>query len=89
MLFGGVFDNEEDDENLESQFYNDQYILDLEKCRFHTLTLNGPKQAKDTQQKGNNANDERLLLVLWCYLPMTQPFLWFVYPNKKVYLMHQ
>jgi len=53
LLFGGVFDNVEDDENLESQFYNDQYIFDLEKTRWHSLLLNGPKQSKSHVPTGS------------------------------------
>lgn len=53
MLFGGVFDNEDDEEDLDSIFYKDQYSLDIEKGRFYELVLNGPKQqSKDTTNTG-------------------------------------
>ncbi|XP_067931443.1 kelch domain-containing protein 4-like isoform X2 [Watersipora subatra] len=53
MLFGGVVDVEDDEETLESQFYNDQYIFDMEKSRWHLLQLNGPKAqvTKEAQHK--------------------------------------
>lgn len=44
-MFGGVYDNEVDDdeEQLDSEFYNDQFMLDLEKGKWYPLILNGPK----------------------------------------------
>lgn len=35
-LFGGVFDQTEEEEELEGQFYNDLYQLDLKKHIWHT-----------------------------------------------------
>lgn len=34
--FGGVFDTEEDEENLAGVFYNDFYVLDTEKTSWRT-----------------------------------------------------
>lgn len=33
-FFGGVFDDEEDEENILGSFFNDIYCLDLEKLNF-------------------------------------------------------
>ena len=33
-FFGGVFDDEEDEENIHGSFFNDIYCLDLEKLNF-------------------------------------------------------
>lgn len=38
-LFGGVFDQTEEEEELEGQFYNDLYQLDLKKHIWHTGKL--------------------------------------------------
>ena len=38
-----MVDKEEDEESIESVFYNDEYIFDIEKVRWHTMYLNGPK----------------------------------------------
>lgn len=34
-LFGGVFDEEDEDEELHGTFYNDLMALDLEKLQWH------------------------------------------------------
>ncbi|CAD1472406.1 unnamed protein product [Heterotrigona itama] len=41
-IFGGVFDEEEEEE-LRGTFYNDLLALDLEKFQWHIVTLNGKK----------------------------------------------
>ncbi|KAK1118624.1 hypothetical protein K0M31_014929 [Melipona bicolor] len=41
-IFGGVFDEEEEEE-LRGTFYNDLLALDLEKFQWHMVTLNGKK----------------------------------------------
>ena len=61
LLFGGVYDNEEDEESLESTFYNDQYMIDLEKGKWHEFYLNGPKQAK---QKAEETQGEQFIAIL-------------------------
>ncbi|XP_034254187.1 kelch domain-containing protein 4 isoform X1 [Thrips palmi] len=41
--FGGVFDTEEDEENLAGVFFNDLYVLDTERTSWRTVTLSGKK----------------------------------------------
>ncbi|RZC36859.1 Kelch 4 domain containing protein [Asbolus verrucosus] len=50
--YGGVFDVEEDEENLAGIFYNDFYSLDLEKLVWRGVTMTGKKEAK-TAKKSN------------------------------------
>ncbi|KAK3866195.1 hypothetical protein Pcinc_028256 [Petrolisthes cinctipes] len=50
-LFGGVFDQNEDEEELEGQFYNDLYQLDLKKRIWHTVSLAGKKDGGGEKKK--------------------------------------
>uniref|UniRef100_A0A0B7A3Z8 DUF4110 domain-containing protein n=2 Tax=Arion vulgaris TaxID=1028688 RepID=A0A0B7A3Z8_9EUPU len=43
FLFGGVFDEEEDEEDLEGVFYNELWSLDLEKGKWFPIQLRGKK----------------------------------------------
>ncbi|XP_077982693.1 kelch domain-containing protein 4-like [Glandiceps talaboti] len=51
IMFGGVFDVEDDDEDMESEFYNDIYTLDLEKGRWFEVKLRGQKKKKRRRRK--------------------------------------
>ncbi|CAL7933535.1 unnamed protein product [Xylocopa violacea] len=42
-LFGGVFDEEDNEEELHGTFYNDLVALDLDKFQWYTVTLHGKK----------------------------------------------
>lgn len=44
FCYGGVFDIEEDEENLSGIFYNDFYQLDLEKLLWRNVNLSGNKE---------------------------------------------
>lgn len=46
-FFGGVQDEEEDEENISGTFFNDLYCLDLEKLNFNRITLDGVKSKKE------------------------------------------
>lgn len=75
-LFGGVFDNEDDDEELHGTFYNDLLALDLEKFQWRTVTLHGKKditvrrrrrkpkddgeQECDSENEDDNDNDNEI-----------------------------
>ncbi|CAH0546671.1 unnamed protein product [Brassicogethes aeneus] len=55
--FGGVFDIEEDEEDISGNFYNDFYQLDLEKLAWKTVTLCG-KRDKDQKARRRKKDDE-------------------------------
>ncbi|XP_015183672.1 PREDICTED: kelch domain-containing protein 4 [Polistes dominula] len=55
--FGGVFDNIDDDEELQGTFYNDLLSLDLEKFQWHEVTLTG-KREQPGQRKKEKAQKE-------------------------------
>ncbi|XP_076248349.1 kelch domain-containing protein 4 [Calliopsis andreniformis] len=42
-FFGGVFDEEDNEEELHGTFYNDLMALDLEKFQWHAVTLSGKR----------------------------------------------
>ncbi|XP_054013467.1 kelch domain-containing protein 4-like isoform X1 [Hylaeus anthracinus] len=42
-LFGGVFDDEDNEEELNGTFYNDLVALDLDNFQWHTVALSGKK----------------------------------------------
>jgi len=48
-FFGGVFDDEEDEENIHGSFFNDIYCLDLEKLNFTKISLEGIKSKEDSK----------------------------------------
>ena len=52
LLYGGVCDDdEEDEETLESVFYNDMHTLDLENGKWYELFLKGEKSDQDETTK--------------------------------------
>ncbi|XP_058848544.1 kelch domain-containing protein 4-like [Acipenser ruthenus] len=57
VLFGGVYD-EEDDESLEGDFYNDMYFYDMGKNRWFTGQLKGPKTEKKKRRRDKKAEEE-------------------------------
>lgn len=56
FVFGGVYDNNEDDEeeDLCGTFYNDLFVLDLEKLHWRVVTLTGKRETTVT-----NITEER------------------------------
>ncbi|XP_015585938.1 kelch domain-containing protein 4 [Cephus cinctus] len=67
-MFGGVFDEEENEEELHGTFFNDLISLDLEKFQWHTVTLSGKKESsvrrrrrkikEDGDSNGESEDDE-------------------------------
>lgn len=53
FVFGGVYDDEDDDdnENLCGTFYNDLFALDVEKLCWRTVTLSGKKDATSSVEE--------------------------------------
>ncbi|XP_051787420.1 kelch domain-containing protein 4 [Erpetoichthys calabaricus] len=51
VLFGGVYD-EEQDETLEGEFFNDLYFYDMVKNRWFSGQLKGPKSHKKKRRRG-------------------------------------
>lgn len=56
FCFGGVFD-QEDEEDLAGTFYNDLFMLDLEKITWRSVTLSG-KQQKEKSKRRKDKGDE-------------------------------
>lgn len=54
--YGGVFDTEDDEENLAGNFYNDMFQLDLEKFCWRTVNVTGKRDTALRRRK--NKNDE-------------------------------
>jgi len=58
-LFGGVFDEEDEDEFLEGVFYNDLLMLDLEKCKWFSVELSKqPVGEKKKRRKKKEINGD-------------------------------
>ncbi|XP_044732387.1 kelch domain-containing protein 4 [Chrysoperla carnea] len=59
--FGGVFDVEENEEDLSGKFFNDLHCLDLEKLVWRTITLNKksdkPKRRRKDKGEGENSDE--------------------------------
>ena len=54
MLFGGVYDFEESEENLDSEFYNQLYTYHIESNRWYNLHLKPQRKRKRKQLKKNS-----------------------------------
>lgn len=57
--FGGVFDEEDDDEDLCGNFFNDFYSLDLEKLVWRSITLVDKKDTKVKPTRRRNKDEDR------------------------------
>ncbi|XP_030058572.1 kelch domain-containing protein 4 [Microcaecilia unicolor] len=51
ILFGGVYD-EEEEESIEGNFFNDIYFYEMEKSRWFAGQLKGPKSEKKKRRRG-------------------------------------
>ncbi|XP_059160782.1 kelch domain-containing protein 4-like [Physella acuta] len=58
FLFGGVYDEEDDDEDLESVFFNELWSLDLEKAKWFSQQLRGKKQMLGDKKKRRKKKDD-------------------------------
>ncbi|KAG7661800.1 KEL3 [[Candida] subhashii] len=59
ILFGGVYDFEESEEQLDSEFYNSLYSYHIENNRWYNLSLKNPRKKK-TEQVKEKTRDEDL-----------------------------
>ncbi|XP_066587276.1 kelch domain-containing protein 4 [Prorops nasuta] len=63
-IFGGVYDEEESEEELHGKFYNDLFALDLEKYQWHIVNLTGKRdqtashKKKKPREKSNDKHDK-------------------------------
>lgn len=55
--YGGVFDVEDDEENLSGIFFDDMFQLDLDKLCWRTVTLTGKKE-RDTRKRKQETDDD-------------------------------
>ncbi|PVH16637.1 uncharacterized protein CXQ87_004932 [Candidozyma duobushaemuli] len=60
IMFGGVYDYDESDEKIESQFYNTLQSYQVEVNRWYNLTLKPRKKKKQEPVKEKNNRDEDL-----------------------------
>lgn len=51
LMFGGVFDEEENEEDLKGTFFNDLVSLDLEKYQWRTVSLSGKKDPQEKRKR--------------------------------------
>lgn len=56
--FGGVFDTEEDEENLAGTFLNDFYILDTDRFSWRTVTLSGKRDPTKKKRRKPKEGEE-------------------------------
>lgn len=56
--YGGVFDIEDDEENLAGNFFNDMFQLDLEKLCWRTVSVTGKKDKDASTRRRKNVKDE-------------------------------
>ncbi|CAG9763379.1 unnamed protein product [Ceutorhynchus assimilis] len=55
--FGGVFDVEDDEEDISGNFFNDFYQVDLEKMIWRQMQLSNRKDSKPRRQKATNEEE--------------------------------
>lgn len=58
IMFGGVYDYEESEENIESEFFNSLYSYQLETNRWHNLSLRPQKKKKLVQEKEKTRDED-------------------------------
>ncbi|KAH9515686.1 kelch domain containing 4 [Bulinus truncatus] len=58
FLFGGVYDMEEDDEDLDSTFFNDLLMFETEKGKWFTVKLRANKQLAGEKKKRRRKKKE-------------------------------
>ncbi|KAJ8142657.1 hypothetical protein OY671_004200 [Metschnikowia pulcherrima] len=58
ILFGGVYDFDESEDNLESQFYNSMLSYQTETNRWYNVTLKPRKKKKQEQQKEKSRDED-------------------------------
>ncbi|KAK3757981.1 hypothetical protein RRG08_058293 [Elysia crispata] len=58
LLFGGVFDQEDDDEDLEGNFFNEFWSLDLNKGKWFPVDLKNKKVDKKKRRKIKKTDEE-------------------------------
>ncbi|XP_067130710.1 kelch domain-containing protein 4 [Centruroides vittatus] len=58
FAFGGVYDEEENDEMLVGKFYNDLFMLDLEKGRWLPIELHGKKESEKKSRRRQKVSDD-------------------------------
>ncbi|RCK64275.1 Kelch repeat-containing protein 3 [Candida viswanathii] len=58
MLFGGVYDFEESEENLDSEFYNQLYTYHIESNRWYNLHLKPQKRKKKEAVKEKTRDED-------------------------------
>ncbi|CAN3365052.1 hypothetical protein DICA1_F30438 [Diutina catenulata] len=64
IMFGGVYDYEESEENLESEFYNSVYAFNIESNRWFHLSLKSRRRQKVEKKDQAKARDEDLEQIL-------------------------
>ncbi|XP_042892995.1 kelch domain-containing protein 4-like [Penaeus japonicus] len=57
ILFGGVYDELDEEEELEGVFYNDMYQLDLMKPTWHEVIVTGKKEAAEKKKRRRKKED--------------------------------
>ncbi|RMZ91554.1 hypothetical protein DV736_g1197, partial [Chaetothyriales sp. CBS 134916] len=57
IFFGGVHDVEESEDGIDSEFFNDMFIWNIDRNRFFPLTLRRPKAGAKKQQVQSRARD--------------------------------
>ncbi|WAR12766.1 KLDC4-like protein [Mya arenaria] len=58
VCFGGVFDEEEGDEQLNGKFYNELYFLELDTGRWFDARLRGKKTASEKKKRRRRKENE-------------------------------
>mgnify|MGYP004707070243 FL=1 len=64
ILFGGVYDYEESEEQLDSDFFNLLYLYQIESNRWHNLALRARKKKREVVKEKNRDEDLEELLNL-------------------------
>lgn len=59
VLFGGVYDTDETEESLESDFFNNLYAYQVEMNRWFSLSLRQARKKKNMQMTQNKSKAER------------------------------
>lgn len=58
IMFGGVYDYDESEEQIESEFYNNLYSYQIESNRWYNLSLKPQRKQKQTQVKEKTRDED-------------------------------
>ena len=58
FFFGGVYDEQEDEEEVKGVFYDEMFTLEMDKGKWHTVKLSGEKDEQQERKKRRKVKED-------------------------------